>query len=408
METLSVQQIGRKIGTTTNKEGIIKEGEDKIEHEEEKMLTAFVRALKLFWNSKRLRWLSAIFILSLIWMTFIYGYGPQVIPSSILIPLTVVTGGIWPFFFMLTAVFALLRLERLVASQRSYLRSFLILLPWLLVSGLLLVYIWSQFVAAFLILIFGVAFLGWISFQAFFSARTSLHYADDIYMKSHPLLIKIIAVFTNFICNGAIIWSYYYTVYILNPSQILNQPRELPMIVGLLFALSFNFINLLFMVRHRHTTMLDNLAMFGFFISIYSAYFIYEAGKPVDLGISWVSISISVFFVIYTMGAVGDTLAEKSHVRPHWKLSAESSVTLTFFLASGYYFANTFLSVLFSDPTLAATIGVTIKLLIFPFVAIVTEVHHMQKHIGGPPEQASAPVQIQSPASTSEVSPSTT
>ncbi len=360
--------------------------EEKLEHEEEKMYAAFMRALRLFWDSKRLKWLTGIFILSLIWMSFIYGLGPEIIPGPLLVPLTVITGGIWPFFFMLAAVFALFRLERFVASQNSYLRSLSILLPWLFVSGLLLVLIWSQFLAAFLLLIFGVAFLGWIAFQAFFSARSSLHYADDINMDKHATLMKVIAVVTNLFCYVAIAGAFYYTVYILNPSEILGSPlREFPLVVGLLFALGFNFINLIFMVRHRHTTILDNLAMFGFFISVYSAYFIYDAGKPFSTGVDWVSISISVFFVIYTMSAVGETLAEKSHIRAHWKLSAESSVTLTFFLATGYYFASTFLTVLYSEPTLAATIGVTIKLLIFPFVAIVTEIHHMLKHIGSPP-----------------------
>jgi hypothetical protein len=403
-----------------NREGLLKEGEEKVkkeesvieakmEHEEEKMLAAFKRALNLFWNSKRLRWLSIIFILSLVWMSFIYGLGPQLIPSPILVPLTVITGGIWPFFFMLAAVFALFRLERFVASQTSYLRSFSILLPWLVVSGLILVLIWSQFLAAFLIMIFGVAFLGWIAFQAFFSARASLHYADDINMDKHATLMKVIALLTNLICYVAIAGAFYYTAYILNPGEILGNPlREFPLIVGLLFALGFNFTNLIFMVRHRHTTILDNLAMFGFFISIYSAYFIYDAGKPVSTGIDWVSISISVLFVIYTMSAVGETLAEKSHIRAHWKLSAESSVTLTFFLASGYYFASTFLTVLFSEPTLATTIGVTVKLLIFPFVAIVTEVHHMLRHIGSPPPHDSVPAEIQALAGAGGMIPGTT
>ncbi|RDE16268.1 MAG: hypothetical protein C4K47_01760 [Candidatus Thorarchaeota archaeon] len=382
-------------------EAAIRKEEEKIKEKEERMLSSFAHSFSLFWASKRLRWLSVVFVFGLIWTTFIYSYGPHVIPSGILLTLTILTGGLWPFFFMLAAALALLHLERLIASQTSYRKSFSILLPWLALSGYLVLVVWTRFLAAFLLLIFGVAFFGWVSFQAFFATRTSLHYADDVYMKSHNLLIKGLAVLSNFFCYAAIIGSFYFTVYVLNPSEILNQPREIPLIVGTVFALGFNFANFLYMVRHRHTTILDNLALFGLFISLYSAYFIYEAGRPITVGINWVSVSISVFFVIYTMGSVGETLREKSHIRAHWTLTAESSAALTFFLASGYYFADAFLSVLFAEPALATAIGVTFKLLIFPFVAVLTEAHHMITRVGAPPERTLVPDQIESgPGST--------
>ncbi|RDE15726.1 MAG: hypothetical protein C4K49_05715 [Candidatus Thorarchaeota archaeon] len=378
------------------------EVKEEVKIKEEAMLRRFARALGLFMDSKRMKWLTVVFIIGLVWMTFIDLYGIYFIPSSLLVPVTVVTGGLWPVFFMLTSLMALIRLERLVASQTSYAKSLSIFLPWATISILLLMIIWSRFSAAFLLAIFGVAFFGWISFQAFFATRTSLHYADDIFMKSHMTLIKIISVLSNFLCYAMIIGSFYYTVFILNPTEIIHQPRELPLIVGMLFALGFNVLNLEFMIRHRHTTVLDNLALFGLFISLYSAYFIYEAGKPTSASFNLVSASISLFFVIYAMGSVGETLSERSLVRRHWTLSAEASVTLTFFLASGYYFASTFLSVLYEDPNLASIIGVTIKLLMFPFVAAVTEAHHMLRRIGAPPERAASSEREQGPPTQDE------
>lgn len=382
------------------KEEAVKE---EVKAKEEGMARRFARALGLFMGSKRLKWLTGVFIVGLVWMTFIYTYASYLVPSSLLVPLTVFTGGLWPVFFMLTAGLALIRLERLVASQTSYAKSLFIFLSWATISYLLLMIVWTHNAATFLLLIFGVAFIGWISFQAFFATRTSLHYASEVFMKSHMTVIRVIAVLTNLFCYAIIIGVFYYTVYILNPAEVLHQPRELPLLVGMLFALGFNLVNLRFMKTHWHTTVLDNLALFGLFISFYSAYFIYEAGRPLNTGFSWVSASVSVFFVLYAMGSVGETLSERSLVRAHWKLSAELSVALTFFLASAYYFATTFLSVLYENPNLASSISMTIKLLIFPFVAAVTEAHHMGRRLGSPPTREVSPESGQSPSTLPEV-----
>ncbi|MCK4280255.1 MAG: hypothetical protein KAW94_06735, partial [Candidatus Thorarchaeota archaeon] len=54
--------------------------------------------------------------------------------------------------------------------------------------------------------------------------------------------------------------------------------------------------------------------------------------------------------------------------------SKELAVTLTFFLASGYYFADTILPILPSvDAVLGAAMGDLTKLFIFPLVALVME-----------------------------------
>ncbi|MCK5302839.1 MAG: hypothetical protein KAJ96_06850, partial [Candidatus Thorarchaeota archaeon] len=103
-------------------------------------------------------------------------------------------------------------------------------------------------------------------------------------------------------------------------------------------------------------------------------YFIYNAGKTTTLGFDIVGFAITIFFVFYTMSSVGSTLASRAEQETRWKISKELAVTLTFFLASGYYFADTILPILPSvDPVLGAAIGDLTKLFIFPLVALVME-----------------------------------
>jgi len=126
--------------------------------------------------------------------------------------------------------------------------------------------------------------------------------------------------------------------------------------------------------RQREKTTFVNVALIGLFISLYSAYFIYNAGKTTTLGFDIVGFVITIFFVFYTMSSVGSTLASRAEKETRWKISKELAVTLTFFLASGYYFADTILPILPSvDPVFGAAMGDLTKLFIFPLVALLME-----------------------------------
>ncbi|MGQ4871126.1 MAG: hypothetical protein ACP6IT_04755, partial [Candidatus Thorarchaeota archaeon] len=139
---------------------------------------------------------------------------------------------------------------------------------------------------------------------------------------------------------------------------------------------------------------------------LYSAYFIYNAGKPVDINPDLVSIAISIFFVFYTMSSVGSMLASRADLDTFWKIPPELAAALTFFLASGYYFADVWFPIALPDPTFGASISDLLKLLIFPFIALLMELRYLRKvskAIEALPEHEAVPVEPEEPEPEEEV-----
>ena len=141
------------------------------------MLTKFVNGLKMFWESRRLRWLTIVFMLGLVVTTALQQLA-LLVPSAW--AYAALVSAAFPMFFLLTALLSLLGLQRFVASEESYRSSAVMFIIWIFVSIILQVYFVFNLFAVFMIVYFGIAFLGWISFQAYFSTRTSLGYAEKI------------------------------------------------------------------------------------------------------------------------------------------------------------------------------------------------------------------------------------
>ena len=335
------------------------------------MITKFVNGLKMFWASKRLRWLTIVFMLGLVMTTFFQQlalYLPDVWFYSTLM------SAAFPMFFLLTAILSLLGLQRFVASEESYSSSLVMFFIWIFVSAILQAYFVLTAMGAFIILYFGIAFLGWISFQAYFSTRTSLGYAEKADVRENSKLMKVLVTMSHVFCYVVIFGALVYVLSINLTELLDNLPRLLLLVLGTLVAALFNFFNGMILGRQREKTTFVNVALIGLFISLYSGYFIYNAGKTTTLGFDLVGFAITIFFVFYTMSSVGSTLASRAEKETRWKISKELAVTLTFFLASGYYFADTILPILPTvDPILGAAMGDLTKLFIFPLVALVME-----------------------------------
>ena len=335
------------------------------------MLTKFVNGLKMFWASKRLRWLMIVFMLGLV-VTIILQQLALLVPSAW--AYATLVSAAFPMFFLLTAILSLLGLQRFVASEESYSSSAVMFIVWLFVSIVLQVYFVFNLFAVFMIVYFGIAFLGWISFQAYFSTRTSLSYAEKADVRENSRLMKVLVTMSHIFCYVVIFGALGYVLSINLTELVANLPRLALLVLGTLVAAAFNFFNGMILGRQREKTTFVNVALIGLFISLYSAYFIYNAGKTTTLGFDIVGFAITIFFVFYTMSSVGSTLAARAEKETRWKISKELAVTLTFFLASGYYFADTILPILPSvDPVLGAAMGDLTKLFIFPLVALIME-----------------------------------
>ncbi|MCF2137714.1 MAG: hypothetical protein K9W43_10835 [Candidatus Thorarchaeota archaeon] len=360
------------------------------------ILTSFINGLKLFFENKRLRWFTIVFFIGLV-ITSIVGaaglYVSQQGGNALgIVVLVAITGGVWPVFFMLATFMTLIRLQRFVASDGSYKLSAIMFIPWFAISIIMLFMMATMFMPFFQMLIFGVAFVGWIMFQAYFSTRTALKYGGTVDTTKIPKGRTILAGFSNILCYVVIFGALIFII-VTNLTELLTAPIRLVLIIiGAGFAALFNFINSLIMARHRNKVTVGNLALIGLFISFYSAYFIYNAGKPVDTTPDLVSIAISIFFVIYTMSSVGSTLSGRSS-ESFLRVSADLAAVFTFFLASGYYFADVLFPIILPDPAFGASLSDIIKLMVFPFIAMIMEALYLHR-IGKAQEAVPAPSEV--------------
>ncbi len=342
------------------------------------ILTNFIDGLKLFFSSKRLKWLSLIFLIGAV---SIYIFERILFWTDLIDGLAIILGATFPTFFMLTAFMSILGLARFVADDESYVRSFIFTIIWLVISVIVLALMTVFAMAVLSFLFIGVAFLGWIGFQSFFSTRTALGFAESVDIEDRSVLTRFLYMAIYFLNYIIIIGAFIFTIIFDNPS-ILFTPTMVFALLGGFLALGFNFLNGWILIAERNKSTASNLSFLGLFISLYSAYFIYNLLKGFDPGIDFVSIGITVFFILFTMSSVGRTLASRAELDTRWKLSKEFAATFTYFLATGFMFVDMLFTNIFTDVgfmALAGAAGDIVKLLVFPFVALIMELNFIRK-----------------------------
>ncbi|MCJ7817850.1 MAG: hypothetical protein MUP60_03270, partial [Candidatus Thorarchaeota archaeon] len=94
------------------------------------ILTKFIEGLKLFFASKRLKWLTLVFFVGAITITI----WENLVLMFPLVPglgfLALWIGGLFPTFFLVTGFLAFLGLARFVADEESYKKSLLFTFVW--------------------------------------------------------------------------------------------------------------------------------------------------------------------------------------------------------------------------------------------------------------------------------------
>jgi len=339
------------------------------------VLTRFNKGLRLFFQSKRLRWLFLIFILSTVFVLAFRELGnffPILAGGFIAI-----IGGIFPTFFMITAFLSLIGLQRFVASEESYARSFVFFMTWIVISAFVYLMLWLTGMVLWILV--GVAFLGWIGFQAYLSSRTALGYAESVQIKTRSRVVTFL-LGTLHILSYVIVIGAFFILLFWYVANTLPAPIDYALVLaaafGAVLAVGFNFLNGFIMLRERKRVTVDNLALLGLFISLYVAYFLYNILKPASASIDLFSLLIdaglSIFFLLYALSSVGLTLASRADMDTRWKISGELAATMTFFFASGYLVVQALFGTL-SGGLIGERIPDVIKLFVFPFVALVME-----------------------------------
>jgi len=330
-----------------------------------------------------LRWFFLIFILSTLFTLAFRELGnffPQF--SGIVI---LFIGGIFPTFFMLTAFLSLLGLQRFVASEESYAKSFAYFIVWIIASIVVYTVLWIT--GTVFVIMVGIAFLGWIGFQAYLSSRTALGYAESVQIKSRSRVVAFLLGTLHILSYAIVIGSFVFLfIWYSVTTAVFDWAVVGAAGFGALLALGFNFLNGFIMIRERKRATVDNLALLGLFIAAYVAYFLYNILKPVSASIDFFSLlvdaSMSIFFILYAMSSVGLTLASRAHLDTRLKISSELAATITFFFASGYFVVQALFGTLaaLSGGLIGERIPDVIKLFVFPFVALLMELLFIRRH----------------------------
>ncbi|TET09728.1 MAG: hypothetical protein E3J86_07355 [Candidatus Thorarchaeota archaeon] len=338
----------------------------------------FIEGLKLFFSSKRLRWLTLLFFIGAVTITIVerIAYWTFIIDR-----VAIIIGAIFPTFFMITAFLSLLGLARFVADDESYSKSLTYTIVWTIVSVVVLV-LMTVFTPALLNFLFiGVAFLGWIGFQSFFSTRTALGFAESVDIENRSALVRYLYMIIYFFNYVVIVGALIFTSIFVNPAIFLTATWWFA-VLGMLLAMGFNFLNGWILNSERNRSTASNISILGLFISLYSAYFIYNLLKGFDASFDLVGIGITVFFILFTMSSVGRTLASRAELDTRWKLSKEFAATFTFFLATGFMFVDALFTYMVADAgalALAGAAGDIVKLIVFPFVALLMALNFIRK-----------------------------
>ncbi|UCE08952.1 MAG: hypothetical protein JSW61_08120 [Candidatus Thorarchaeota archaeon] len=354
------------------------------------LLTRFSEGLRLFFSSRRLRWLMLIFVIGAIVATIMERTGAWWGSVGLgIVPLFL--GGIFPTFFLIAAFLSLLGLQRFVADEESYLKSVTLFIPLLIASFALLIVLWIAF-SLFLIVFVIIGFLGWIVFQAYLASSSSLRYAEIVEVVSRKGYVKFLFYFSNILCYAVIVVSAIGTIIFVNPAIVNPADPGFSLAtlflaaIGAFFAFGFNFLNGMIILKERNKQTADAIALLGIFVSFYSAYFLYNVLKGPDLGIDIVGIAVSMFFLLYALSNVGLTITSRADLDTRWKISRELGATFTFFLASGYMYVTTLFTVIITvDPTFAQAVGDLVKLLLFPGVAFLMELLYLRRAGRTPP-----------------------
>jgi Na+-transporting methylmalonyl-CoA/oxaloacetate decarboxylase gamma subunit len=252
--------------------------------------------------------------------------------------------------------------------------------------------------------------IGWIAFQAFLSTRTSLRVATLAEPKKGGIALGIGSFILLIIGLGLIAVEALAALWLI-PSDafgIGTMVQGLPLLGQAISNLQlestyliiaygsmglFAVVMLVAFLRYAGRGAALNIAFLTFFISIYAGYFLFNVMRRSGVsGMGPVDIFMSLFFLAYAMSGIGRTVTdsiEESRVR-----TGDLGPLLTFFLASGFFYVDSIISVagtttsqvavtwfqtvILNDPFFLFLFRDVAKLIAFPLTAIFTAVYYLR------------------------------
>ncbi len=314
--------------------------------------------LKVFFKTRRYVAYLTVFVAT----TFLALFVSYIITKSVGSPLEeplvnffVYVGATGAIYFGVGTLLALLKLDRLWITSRGRGRiTEMKGLSWMAVSFAIAVFISIGLgrTALYFFAVFG--WLGWIAFQAYLSARTSLRLATIAEPKKGGVVIGlgsfiILLIGIGLIAGEALaaLWlipsdfmGIGTTIVGIFPNALTNLANNFQgLIVAYLMMGLFALVSLLTFFRYAARGAALNVALLTAFISLYAGYFLVNVMRregPPQMNV--VDIVISIFFLAYAMSGIGRTVTES--VEESRARLRDLGPLLTFFLASGFFFVD--------------------------------------------------------------------
>ncbi len=377
------------------------------------ILSNIVEGLKVFFKTRRYVAYLIVFVITIFLAQYVSWLISGTIGTSlepILVTFFVYFGSAGTIYFFLGTLFTGLNLDRLWITRRGRGRvNELKGISWFAVSVAISVFL-GVLIGALALYFFAVlCWLGWIAFQAFLSARTSLRVASIKEPVKGGIAIGI-GSFIILIIGIGIIAAEALTAIVFIPTDFLGirtaivsifpqawnnlqyQPEAILVAYGMmgLFAL----VALLSFFKYANRGAALNIAVLVLFVSLYGGYFLVNVlrrnGPP---GITAVDVGMSLFFLIYALSGIGSTIT--SSVEGSRSRLRDFGPLLTFFLASGFFFVDSIIAITSNPNSMliswfgggwdAATFSASTwifrdvaKLTAFPLTATITLLYYLK------------------------------
>ena len=376
------------------------------------ILSDIFSGLGVFFKTKRFVAYVTIFVATTFMGLFVSWLMTQFVgtPTEVLlVNFFAYVGATGTIYFMIGTILTGLGLDKLWIKRRGRGKwNEMIGISWFAISFAVSVFmavIWGKAVLIFFAMF---CWVGWIAFQAYLSSRTSLRIATIAEPKKGGwgiaigsfiiLVIGLIIIAAEAVFALVLLPGNYFgigdSVEAMFPQSLANITLHWPYLL-LAFGLLgfFGVISFFAYLKYARKGAALNVALLTVFIALYSGYFLFNVIRRVDaFGLTPVDIGMSLFFLAYAMSGIGRTVTEA--VEESRSRLRDLGPLLTFFLASGFFFVDSIISVstaapsailagwfetdLIANPSAAFIFRDIAKLIAFPLVAIFTSLYYLR------------------------------
>ncbi|RDE12075.1 MAG: hypothetical protein C4K47_08780 [Candidatus Thorarchaeota archaeon] len=326
------------------------------------MPVPFFSGLGVFFKTRRYVAYLTIFVATTflaLYMTAMIGGSVGTPLETLLVNFFVYTGATGAIYFAIGSFLCTAKLDSLWITRRGRGRvTELKGIAWMAISFAIAVFVSVVLghSALYFFAVFG--WLGWIAFQAYLSARTSLRVATIAEPKKGGVAIGLGSLFILLIGLGLIgaealaaLWLIPQNVFGLGTLVSGIFATALGnlalyhdgLIIAYLMMGLFGLVSLLTFFRYARRGSALNVALLTLFIALYAGYFLVNVMRRQAPQLSLGDVAISVFFLVYAMSGIGRTVTES--VEESRMRLRDLGPLLTFFLASGYFFVDSILMI---------------------------------------------------------------